>query len=395
MQEGLPHNEEQEMSSEMKKLPENFEQAATLLIEEGNALMVQNHGPSGDQKVYHTLENHSGAPMQERAKEIARMLELTLRQEQLAASAISWHDTVIEYDAPPEDNIVGMIRRHRGALDSENEGKPSMGSKGNEAMSAKLMLDAMRCINEQHEKAKTGKIIFTQEDMDIAKWAIDATFPKSDFGSDFKGAEFVHDPYYEEMAARNPAIGRMVAYLQEHGITKGPHFSQPHLEDPLLREGKEIPLEVFTVAFADIGMAGYAKTPEAFFVEGDNEGKESYHNLRKPENINRLLNGNETKDSEDRAKASEALLGWLNSQAGFAMWQMIRFEKVLHGMVKTGQMTAEIEQRARELLGNHEVNIRASADRAERARAEYDRILNEQEGDKTAFSFIAQEMKLG
>lgn len=389
MQEKFPHNEEQKVNFEKKKLPENFEDASDIMIEKGNALMKKNHGPEGDEKIYHTLENHSGAPMQGRAKEIAAMLGLTPRQEKLVAMAISWHDTVIEYDKPPEDNITGMIKRHRGARDGEDGGSgPSMGSKGNEAVSAKLMLEEMERINKD-----AGKTIFTQEDMDIAQWAVDATFPKAEFGPDFKGVEFTSDPLYEEAAARNPAIARMIAYLGEHGVAKGPHFSQPHMEDPLLKEGKEIPLEVFTVAFADLGMSGFTKDPEEFFVEGDNECKESYHNLRKPENIKRLLNNDEAQDKEDRAKASQALLGWLSSQAGFAMWQMIRFEKVLYGMARNGQMTPEREQQARELLGNHEANIRASVDRAERARAEYNRILTEQ-GDKAAFANIAGKMQI-
>lgn len=388
MQEGFKQYENPAIHED-KKLPENFEQAANMLIKEGDALMAKNHGPEGDQKVYHTLENHSGAPMQGRAKEIGDILGLTPRQQKRVAVGISWHDTMIGYKAPPEDNIVGMISRNRGARDSENEGKPSMGSQGNEALSAKLMLEAMERMNKE-----AGETIFTQEDMEITKWEVDATFPKSDFGPDFKGVEFVNDPYYEEIAARNPAVARMVTYLQEHGITKGPHFSQPHLEDPLLKEGREIPLEVFTVAFADLGAAGSVKNPEEFFTEGDNEGKETYHNLRKPENIKRLLDGNEAKDTEDRAKASQALMGWLSSQAGFAMWQMIRFEKVMNAMVKNGQMTSEREQKARELLGKHEVNIKASVDRVARVKAEYNRILNE-ENDKAAFAYVAQEMELG
>jgi hypothetical protein len=250
------------------------------------------------------------------------------------------------------------------------------------------MLKAMERINQE-----TGQTIFTQEDMYIGKLCIDATFPKSDFGPDFKGVEFTSDPLYQEIAARNPAVGRTVAYLHEHGITKGPHFSQPHLEDPLLEEGKEIPLEVFTVAFSDLGAAGSAKIPEEFFSEGDNEGKETYHNLRKPENIKRLLDGNELKDTEDRGKASQALLGWLASQAGFAMWQMIRFEKVVNGMVKNGQMTPEKEQESRGLLGRHEINIKACLDRIARIKAEHDRILAKND-DKAAFAYVAEEMGL-
>jgi len=382
MQEGFKQHEDVAVHED-KKLPENFEQAADLLIKEGDALMAGNHGPNGsDPKVYHTPENHI-APLQERARQMAEILGLTSEQQKLIAMEISWHDTIIEYDAPDSENIVGMVRRHRGA----REGDKPMGAEGNEALSADAMVEAMKRINED-----TKKIIFTEEHMRIGRYGIDATYPDVNLGADFKGAEFTQDPLYAEIAARNPAIGATVAYLNERGITKGPHFFQPHLENPLKQEEK-VPEEVLVMAMSDLGASGIAANPEEFFIEGDNEGKESYHNMRKSENIERLLNGDTEKDQEDRVKGGQALLGWIHSQAGFAMWQMIRGEKIMNWLRENGQFDGEKEEKFRALFGNYEMNIKASVERDARIKKEYDAIKSEQ-GDKAAFAYVAGEMKL-
>lgn len=382
MQEGFNQHEDV-TTSEHKKLPENFEEAADLLVKEGNVLMARNHGPHGsDPKVYHTPENHID-PLQERAKKMAEILGLTPEQRKLTAMIISYHDTIIEYDAPDPENIVGMARRHRGA----REGDRPMGGEGNEAKSADKMVEAMERINRE-----TGKTIFTEEQIRIGRFGIDATYPDVDLGADFRGAEFTQDPLYENIAAKNPAIPETVAYLNERGITKGPHFFQPHLENPL-KQGEKVPEEVLVMAMSDLGASGIAKHPEEIFREGDNEGRESYHNLRKPENIERLLTGDGEKDTEDRAKASQALLGWLHSQSGFAMWQMIRGEKIMTWLHENGQLDGEKEQKFRAFFGNYEANVKATAERDVKIKKEYDTIKTQQ-GDKAAFAYIAGEMKL-
>lgn len=372
MREDLQQHDGEATVRENKKPPENFEQAADMLIEEGNALMAKNHGPEGDQKVYHTLEAHI-QPLQERARTIADILGLTLEQRKLIAIAISYHDTIIEYDAPDPEDITGMIRRHRGAREGDN---PPIGAEGNEALSAKVMQEAMERINRE-----ANKDIFSEEQIRIVRQAIDATYPDVDFGPDFKGAEFAEMP---------GAVKETMAYLKDRGIIKGPHFFQPHLENPL-KAGESVPEEVLVMALVDLGAAGLLKDSEEFFTEGDNEGREVYHNLRKPENIGRLLNGDMEKDKEDRINASQAILGWMHSQPGFAMWQMIRFEKIMSWVEKNGQVDAEKREKLRLLFGNYEANIKAAADRDVRIKREYDRIQNEQ-GEKQAFVYLAQEM---
>lgn len=364
---------------EKKKVPENFEQAADMLIQKGDAIMRQNHGLQGDEKVYHTLENHID-PFQKRAKEIADALGLNQEQQKLISIIISWHDTVIDYDKPDPENIVGMVRRHRGAREGDNKAMGEKGgTNGNEARSAKDMVQAMK---------ETGQC--TQDQIDTAQFGVDVTYPDVALGPDFQGAAFTQDPLYEQIVASNPRIAEMVAFLNEQGITKGPHFFQPHLENEL-RNQKKIPEEVLVVALGDLGAAGCSRNPEQFFVEGDNEAKESYHNIRQPENLERLLTGDGEKDQEDRKKASGALFGWLHSQSGFAMWQMIRFEKILYWLRENGQFDHAKEQQLRSVVQYYEADIKASVERDLRIKAEYDSRISKQ-GDKAAFDYLAQEM---
>ena len=383
-----------EMEQKQKEIPENFEQGADLLLEEGDQLMAKNHGFEGDQKVYHTLEEHIG-PLQERAERMGDILGLSIEQRKLIAVAISWHDTTIEYDAPDQENIVGMVRRHRGA----RKGDQPMETMGNEALSADAMEETMRRIN-----ANANKDIFSQEQIEKARWAIDATYPDVDLGPDWKGAEFEKKPayyekkestlkesiLYEEVVLKNPRVQEMLNFLRAHGITKGPHFFQPHLENPL-EEGKQVPEEVMVVAMSDLGAAGLGGIDE-FAREGDNEGKESYHNLRKPENIERLITGDENKDNEDRTRVATALLNWWGSQPGFAMWQMMRFIKIMNCMEKNGQLTLDKKEKFENLFSHYEENIKSAVERSERVKGEYEHI-KESEGDKKAFEHLAQEMK--
>lgn len=60
---------------------------------------------------------------------MATILHLTPEQSLLASLFIAYHDTVIEYDEADPNNIVGTIRRHRGAREDDN---PPYGSNGNE-----------------------------------------------------------------------------------------------------------------------------------------------------------------------------------------------------------------------------------------------------------------------
>ena len=372
--------EKQVAGREQKRDLERFVSFCKILIRQGDELMASlNDAESKEPKVYHTSEHPKA--LQERAKRIADVLGLGVEQRYLIAIAISYHDAIINYTPPDPDDIVGTIQRHRGA----REGDKPRGREGNEAKSADAMETAARRINEEAKRA-TGQAVFSDEDIRTLRWEIDATYPDVAF------TEFEKDPFYQEIVRQNPQVLQMAELLRARGITKGLHFFQPHLENPL-QQGERVPQEVLVVALSDLGAGGLVEKAGDFFAEGDNEFKELYHNLRNPENYRRLLAGAEERDRGDRAKVSHTIFNWLSSQPGFVLWQMIRFEKIMYFLQRSGELDAEQASGLRGLSGYYESNIKASLDREERMKNEYQHKL-EAEGEREAFTFLALEMKL-
>ncbi len=396
-----------------KEVPENFEQAALALIQEGDEMMRE-HNDSGNehQKVYHIVEHPQG--MRKYARPMMDILELSAEERGITDSAIAWHDEIIDVDLPDPRAVVGMIARHRGA----REGDRPKGDKGNEARSRNDMTEAMKRVNEN-----AGWDIFSEDHMRIVRQAIDATYPEVDFGSDPRGAEFEKDILYERIRERDPAVGDMIDWLNARGITQGPHFFQPHLEGPLYQEaaennaeikekleelvatlekkkintrsytqeGERMEKEAVIVALTDLGAAGL-ENPAGFSRWGDMEFRELFHNLRKSETMQRLLTGEEKADKDDRQKASMSMLNWWGSQTGFAMWQMMRFYKIMYLTAESGRIAPEQKEKMKNLFSHYEENIKDAYERSERAKDEYDRI-KEQEGERQAFAYLAKEMK--
>ena len=301
----------------------------------------------------------------------------------LIKMAISWHDTIIDYDEADPNNLLAMIRRHRGA----REGDTPKGAEGNEGKSARLLEQEMRKANELAKRE-----IFTEEQIRIAVWAIEATYPDVNFGQDFKGANFKEYPYYEAAIAQNPDIGDILDELEIHGINKGPLFFQPHLEKPL-EEGQKVPKEVLVVAFSDLGAAGIAEK-EIFFKEGDDEMRELYANLQRPDVMHRLVNGDEEQDRADREKFTTAFLEWAESQPGFAAWQALRFEKILYLLKEQNSINSEEEQKLRSQFSHFADNIRAAHDRARELKAKFEETKSTL-GEKAAFLHLAQNLHYG
>lgn len=356
-----------------------FENAAREIKLKGFRFHAQEHDKGGrDPKTYHVSEHPR--TLEKRALKMAKALNLSSKQLAVIQMAVAWHDTVIEYDKAGPSNILAMIRRHRGA----RKGDQPKETEGNEAKSARLLEQEMRKANKQ-----AGREIFTEEQIHTAVWSIDATYPDVNLGPDFKGAPFEEYPYYNTAISQNPALGELFNKLKEQGTAKGPLFFQPHLEKPL--ENKQpVPREVLVTALADLGTAGLAEKEE-FFKEGDDEMRELYANLRSPEVMRRLTEGNGDADRIDREKVITALLGWLNSQAGFAVWQSLRFEKIVHLLKQRGEITPEEERGLREQFSHYEDNIRAAHDRAGKLREETEQIKSTA-GEKEAFLRLARSM---
>jgi len=366
-----------EAAFEAKERNIEFIQAAEEVISAGDALMAKNHDSGPKQKEFHT----SGHPrtLKYRAEVTAQIFELSNRRMLLSKIIINYHDTIInfnpaaEYDPTKPETMVSMIMRHRGA----REGDKPNGENGNEALSAKAMVEEMRKKLDQD-----GNPIFTEEEIATAVLAVDATYPDVELGKDFQGAEFKKDPYYAELTKKNPDLGKFIDSLEERGITKGIKFTQPHLEN-LLENGKCVPEEVLAMAMSDLGGCGIMR-PEEFFEEGNSEFRELYSNIRKHL---AMLTTDKSKDKE-RAIAVKAMQGWMNSQARFATWQMIRFEKIVYLLRENGQIKEEDEKDLRDYFSQYTSNINASLDRVERV----NKILGEERDEMMGFVYMAEQM---
>ncbi len=357
----------------------SFEKASEGIVDCGYNFHEQEHDGEGrDPKVYHTSEHPR--TMEQRAERMADVFHLKPKQRAVMKMAIAWHDTVIDYDKANPNNLLAMVRRHRGA----REGDKPYGAEGNEGRSARHLEQEMRQANE-----RAGKEIFTGEQIETAGWAVDGTYPDADLGPDFKGATFKDYPYYDEAIRQNPALGDALNNLEKQGIIKGPLFFQPHLEQPL-EAGQTVPREVLIVGLSDLGAAGSADN-ETFFKEGDDEMIELYANLRRPEVMYRLIDGNDEADRNDREKVSAAYLGWLDSQPGFAAWQALRFEKLIHLLKRQNGLATEEERGLRAEFNRFIDNIRSASERAKELRSGFDAVRSSQ-GEKAAFSYLAGKL---
>ena len=357
----------------------NFENAVNGIKDRGYQFHAREHDREGRHpKIFHTSEHpHT---LEGRKEQMADVLHLSLKQRAVAGMTIAWHDTVIEYDEADPNNLLAMIRRHRGA----REGDAPFGREGNEGKSARLVEDEMRRANKE-----AGIEIFTEEDIRAAVLGVDATYPDANLGKDFKGAQFDEYPYFAIALEQNPYLGKLFAELKEGGLVKGPLFSQPHLEKPL-EDGIPVPKEVLVVALADLGAAGFSSTEE-FFNEGNDEMRELYGNLRRPEVLSRMGSGESDADRADREKAMGAFVGWLNSQAGFAAWQALRFEKIVHLLKQQNAITKEEGAGLRGQFSHYGDNIRAALERARNLKAQVEEIKS-RTGEKEAFQYLAEAM---
>lgn len=334
------------------------------------------HGQEGaDPKEFHLPEHLRR--VWERSGKIASVFALSPRRRQLIEIGAAIHDLEINYTPADPKELLAMITRHRGARDGD---KPN-GANGNEARSA-------GCAKKRMFEANTeaGRELFSQQEIATVVWEIDATYPDVNLGPDFKGLPFDQYPFFSKVREQNRQLDDFLSELKESGITKGPLFSQPHLEKPL-EAGLEVPPEVLIIGLTDLGAAGM-DSKEIFFSEGDAEMRELYGNLRKPEVFRGLCEIPEK--SGDRAKVAQAFLSWLDSQPGFATWQWLRLEKIILLLKREKRISPAKEKKLRDLFSRFEENIKAAQRRAQKIRSDYEgqKTINEQE----AFKKLAKEV---
>lgn len=345
-----------------------FESAAAELIAMAEQLMQENSKRDG--RKYHTVEHpHT---LERRVERILEIFGFSERQKTLVRIAIAWHDTTINFTPADPENIATTITRHRGA----HKGDDPAGVEGNESLSTQAMELQMRRMNERAS-------IFSEEEIQTAKFMTEATYPGVEWGAIFK--EY---PYYREIVEQNPKMGKIIEELEREGIKSGLFFFQPHLENPL-EQGSEIPLEVFAMVLDDLGGAGLA-TREEFAREGDLEFQELFANISNPENLQRLAEGNSETDENDRQKAAGAMLSWIKNQTGFVAWQMLRIEKIILLLLKNGQIDTEQGEKLREVFSGFESNIRNTLERAKKVEKEHKEIASTD--SKAALKYLAGVM---
>lgn len=367
---------------ETKEVNPVFEHYTKEIARQGYMMMEEIHD---NRDVFHISEHPRS--MERRAETIGTALGASPEEMLLTKDAIAFHDTIIEVDEADPGSVVAMIKRHRGA----RVGDKLFGYEGNESKSADELIVRMEKANAQ-SKEDTGKEIFTQEQMDNVRWAIDATYPDvlmlrfEDYHEEINGKQY---DYYAIAREQNHELAVLLDELKEQGITKGALFYQPHLENSLSK-GEKVPVEVLMTALPDLGAAGMAPTEE-FAGEGDKEMRELLGNLRKPEIWDRVANGDEEADIADRVNASTFFCGWLESQTSFATWQALRFEKIAYLLKETQMLPDDYVDGLRNLFSNYIKNIRGVRDRAHEVKSKYEEIKTGH-GEKEAFQYIARTM---
>ena len=289
-----------------------FNRACNSIVEKGHQFHKSHHDVDGlDSKPYHNIAHIY--TVEDRARTLSPIFQLTTDQQAEMLMAIAWHDSVINYDLPTSNNIVAMVSRHSGATAQDTP----FGLKGNEAESFKLLK------TEMLEEAT----VFSKENFETVESIISATYSKADLGLDFKGAVFTEYPYYETAVSQNSELAEAIEFLKAKGIDRGLHIYQPHFEK-MLEEG-EIQQQVLIAALSDLGDVGTAEK-EMFFKNGDAEMRELYYNINKPDTLHRLASGEKGQDKEDRTQVVDAFMDWQKTEVGFAVWQALRFEKTIY-----------------------------------------------------------------
>ncbi|RJQ35449.1 hypothetical protein C4568_00860 [Candidatus Parcubacteria bacterium] len=341
------------------------------------------HDRGPEKKVYHVLAHPK--VVEQRAMRLADVMQLSEDQKLIARMAIAFHDVVIKVTYPPPydpaqpKTMLGMAQRMRGA----REGDQPAGVLGNEALSANLLVQKM-----QEANAAAAATLFSEDDMQIVRLAIEYTYPAAEVGGppDFDGIPFTsHAEYYREVIQANPDIQELLENLHSSGITKGPLFRQPHLE-AMLDRGERVPPEALIVAIADLGAAGMG-TSEDFFNEGDREFLEIHPNLADLRVQARLRSA---EGAPERALVAGDMLKWLDGQAGFSAWQAIRVGKIRMQMQSFGDIYSMRNENLHNAVGRFKENASSAAIRAgERTRAYHDRAATD---ERIAFIQLADAM---
>ena len=165
--------------------------------------------------------------------------------------------------------------------------------------------------------------VFTPEVRKIIRAAIPATYPDVEFPAPYPSAD---DARIER---RDPDTGDVQAVIdltdflpKKDGKPAGLKFYQPFVTP-------ESPLAVVAIAMGDLSEGGRVDARE-FRRKGNAEYWELRPLLRERiANGFADLSGDPEKRREEMANAAQDMLGWVQSQVGFLLWQKIRYREIL------------------------------------------------------------------
>lgn len=264
---------------------------------------------------------------------------MTGENDRLAAeAAANGHDLVIEYTL-----VNGVRVRHRGFGGSMPQNVKALGvEKGNEELS---WLRTQTVI----AKFDPDKKVYTDEVLEKIRLGIAATYPEASLATLPPGAAIVVNPENGEQVDLSPYLEK-----DEEGKPIALKFDQPFL----LSES-ESDLSTFAVAFGDLMHDGKYDA-EAFKVHGNHEYQELHESA-----MQEIRAGVDSISPERKTEIAESMLSWVRSQAGFLLWQKVRFEHIVNTFkaINVHPHTKEIKKDLATLYNKFDQNLLAAKDR--------------------------------
>lgn len=264
----------------------------------------------------------------------------------------------------PETGEIELVEKMPGPV--RDALKDERWKKGNEEAS---WLEVEHIMDE----ADPDGIVFTSDVREIIRAAIAATYPDVEFPASYPSVDDVRverrDPTTQEVQA---TIDLTDFLPKKDGKPAGLKFFQPFVH-------AKSSLAVVAIAMGDLSEGGRVDARE-FRRKGNAE----YWELR-PLLRERIANGfadfskEPEKRFEEMSKAAQDMLGWIQSQAGFLLWQKIRYREILdtNDAINANTETARsFKEKMNGVYSQFDANILDAFDRSQRLTGRFDQLLN-------------------
>ncbi|MDQ3076869.1 MAG: hypothetical protein M3Q63_02350 [bacterium] len=149
----------------------------------------------------------------------------------------------------------------------------------------------------------------------------------------------------------------------KEGKEEGLKFDQKYLT-------AESPISTLASGLADLSYVGKV-SPEGFKSAGNAEYKELRERLRFEHE-----RGAAVMTPDQKAKIAKDMLGWIESQLGFAIHQKVRFDEVVNSnqVINGSPKAEEIKNALKKMYSNFDINILAAKERIIEARETFSKL---------------------